>query len=184
LALGKVFGHIEAGLIASHSAAFIKSILLRSARMPAADTERAVQLQGRRQWRNLWSALREAAPTYNLTGLTLQISLPQLHESFHAHWKSNDATTASDMWRITLPLRLDNNVIGRLIVSGSNNETEALAEMRQLLDFLEPIQGQISDLVHNIEAPQSTLEWVPSPQAAEDTGVSHSSIEAIPGATN
>jgi UDP-GlcNAc:undecaprenyl-phosphate GlcNAc-1-phosphate transferase len=182
LALAKVFGHVEAGLIASHSVTQFKSVLLRSARLPAADTERAVQLQGRRKWRNLWMALREAAPVYNLSGLTLQISLPQLHESFHAHWKSNDAPAAGETWRVTLPLKFDNHLIGRLIVSGSNSEAETLSDMRQLLDFLEPIQGQISDLVHNIEAPQPESDWIPAGPATEAGAISHRPLNPIPGA--
>jgi UDP-GlcNAc:undecaprenyl-phosphate GlcNAc-1-phosphate transferase len=181
LALARVFGHIEAGLIASHSTAFVKAILLRSARRPAADTERAVQLQGRRKWRNLWMALREAAPTYNLTGLTLQISLPQLHESFHAHWKSNDSPAGEDIWRVMLPLKFDNQLIGRLIVSGSNDESETLADMRQLLDFLEPIQGQIADLVHNIEEPESASTWTVATASADAKGISHRPLEPVPG---
>jgi UDP-GlcNAc:undecaprenyl-phosphate/decaprenyl-phosphate GlcNAc-1-phosphate transferase len=178
LALARVFGHIEAGLVASYAMALIKGILLRGARLPAADTERAVHLQGRRKWRNLWMALREAAPIYNLTGLTLQISLPQFHESFHAHWKSNDSPT--DIWRVTLPLKFDNQLIGRLIVSGANNESETLADMRQLLDFLEPIQGQIADLVHNIEVPDSQSSWVAATQVADANEISDRSLDPIP----
>jgi hypothetical protein len=126
-------------------------------------------------------ALREAAPTYNLTGITLQISLPQLHESFHAHWKSNESPAVENIWRVTLPLKFENQLIGRLIVSGSSDESETLAEMRQLLDFLEPIQGQIADLVQNIEEPESASTWTAATQSAEANGATKLSLEPIPG---
>src|SRR5262245_22249727 len=74
LAAARVFGHAEAALIASHLRATGRLVLRRFWRSGGADvnhTDHVVQIQGRRHWNVLWSALREAAPVYNLAGLKL-----------------------------------------------------------------------------------------------------------------
>jgi UDP-GlcNAc:undecaprenyl-phosphate GlcNAc-1-phosphate transferase len=182
LAAARVFGHIEAGLIASHSAAFAKSVLNRSARRPPIETERAVQLQGRREWRNLWLALREAAPNYNLTGLTLQIAVPHLHESFHAKWTSPESTDVSNTWRLTLPLQLDGQPIGKLLVVGSNGDAQTLTDIRQLLDFLDPIQGQIAEIVQNSELPESPTKRITPDVAPVPDRNPNRPLHPVPGA--
>jgi UDP-GlcNAc:undecaprenyl-phosphate GlcNAc-1-phosphate transferase len=182
LAAARVFGHIEAGLIASHSTAFAKAVFHRGARRPPVETERAVQLQGRREWRNLWLALREAASTYNLTGLTLQIAVPHLHESFHAKWTSPDCNDVGNTWRITLPLQLDRQPIGKLLVVGSNNDAQTLTDIRQLLDFLEPIQGQIAEIIQNSEMTETPVKRIsPDVDPVTDRN-STGTLRPVPGA--
>jgi UDP-GlcNAc:undecaprenyl-phosphate/decaprenyl-phosphate GlcNAc-1-phosphate transferase len=181
LAAARVFGHIEAGLIASHSAALAKSVLNRSARRPPVETERSVQLQGRREWRNLWLALREAAPNYNLTGLTLQIAVPHLHESFHAKWASPESTDVGNSWRISLPLQLDGQPIGKLLVVGSSADSQPLTDIRQLVDFLEPIQGQIIEIVQSSGLPENSGKRI-LPEIAPVTDRSpNRPLQSIPG---
>ena len=182
LAAARVFGHIEAGLIASHSAAFAKSVLHRGARRPPVETERAVQLQGRREWRNLWLALREAAPNYSLTGLTLQIAVPRLHESFHAKWTSPESTDVSNTWRITLPLQLDGQPLGKLLVVGSTSDAQSFTDIRQFLDFLEPIQGQIAEIVQNSELPATPATRVTQDVAAVTDHNPSRPLHSVPGA--
>ncbi len=83
-----------------------------------------------------------------MTGLTLQIGVPQLHESFFANWKSSESTSNREAWRITLPLKLEDQSIGKLILTGSTSGPQALADMQQILDFLEPLHGRIAELLH------------------------------------
>ena len=158
LTVARVFGHVEVGLIASHSASITRSMLSRGSRGKSPDSERAVQLQGSRKWRNLWSALREAAPTYNLTGLTLQISMPHLHESFHASWKSNGSSAAQGGWRVAVPLKLEERKIGKLTLVGGSDGMQALADMRQVLDFLDPLHAQIAELIDD-EQRVAAADW-------------------------
>jgi len=150
LAVARVFGHTEAALIASHSRSFVRGLVLRGAN--GEETERSVQLQGKLKWQKIWTALREAAPLYNVAGLTLQVSIPQLHESFYATWKRNDSAAAGDdLWRMTLPLMLDEKPIGKLTVVGATAGRQALADMQQLLDYLESLESEIADVVADDE---------------------------------
>jgi hypothetical protein len=147
LATARVFGHTEAGLVASRSRSLVRGLILRSVRRPAAETESSVQLQGTRKWQTVWNALREAAPLYNVAGLTLQVNIPRLHESFFATWKRNDATHPDDAWRIVIPLTCEDQPIGKLSLVGSTGGVQALADMQQLLEYLEPLDGEIAQIV-------------------------------------
>jgi UDP-GlcNAc:undecaprenyl-phosphate GlcNAc-1-phosphate transferase len=150
LAAFRIFGHTEAALIASHSRSFVRGLVLRGA--AAEDTERSVQLQGKLKWQKIWTALREAAPLYNVAGLTLQVSIPQIHESFYATWKRNDsAATGDDVWRLTLPLAYEEKPIGKLTLVGATAGREALADMQQMLDYLDSLDAEIADVVADEE---------------------------------
>jgi UDP-GlcNAc:undecaprenyl-phosphate GlcNAc-1-phosphate transferase len=146
LAVARVFGHAEAALIASRSRSLVRRIVLHGVRRPDPETESAVQLQGTRKWQKVWAALREAAPLYNVAGLTLHVNIPQLHESFYATWKRNE-TAGDDTWRMTVPLVLDGRPIGKLALVGASIGRSAVADMQQLLDYLEPLDAEIAQIV-------------------------------------
>ena len=148
LAGARVFGHTEAALLASHSRSLVRRIVLPAVRGEARETERTVQLQGKRKWQKVWAALREAAPLYDVAGLTLQVSIPQLHESFYATWKRNEAAAGGDdAWRITLPLVLDDRPIGKLSLIGTAGGRQALVDMQQMLDYLETLDAEIAEIL-------------------------------------
>jgi UDP-GlcNAc:undecaprenyl-phosphate GlcNAc-1-phosphate transferase len=153
LATARVFGHAEAALIASHSRSLMRGIVPRRVRGGdhAPEAESTVQLQGTRKWQKVWAALREAAPVYNVAGLTLHISIPHLHESFYANWKRSDVPAGDDAWRISLPLVLDGRPIGKLSLMGGACDRPAVADMQQLLEFLESLDAEIAEIVADRE---------------------------------
>jgi UDP-GlcNAc:undecaprenyl-phosphate GlcNAc-1-phosphate transferase len=156
LAAARVFGHTEAVLVASRSRSLVRGLILRSVRRPALETESSVQLQGTRKWQTVWNALRESAPLYNVAGITLQVNIPRLHESFFATWKRNDATHGDDTWRMTIPLAYEDQHIGKLSLVGATGGGQALADMQQLLDYLEPLDGEIAQIVAGDEYASAT----------------------------
>jgi UDP-GlcNAc:undecaprenyl-phosphate GlcNAc-1-phosphate transferase len=158
LATARVFGHAEAALVAKQSLSLGRKLVSRGVRRPAPEVENAVQLQGSRKWQTLWLALREAAPTYNLVGLTLQISIPKLHESFFASWKRNDLDVAGNNWRVTLPLMLDERPIGKLSIIGGSAGAQAVTDMQQLFEFLDSLHSDIARIVLGDEQP-APVEW-------------------------
>ncbi len=155
LAGARVFGHAEAALVASQVKASARG-LWRHVRPAPADadhyTDHAIQIQGRRQWNVLWSALREAAPVYNLGGLKLNVNIPHLHESFFATWTGSDLPHDAAVWRISLPLRCGDRPVGKLVVEGRSAGAEGLADMQQVLDFLEPLEAEIARIVDDAES--------------------------------
>ena len=151
LAAARVFGHAEAALVVSRSRSLVRGLVLRTVRRHTSETESAVQVQGTRKWQRVWGALREAAPLYNVAGLTLQVNIPRLHESFYATWKRTDAAYSEDVWRMSIPLVHDGQSIGRLSLVGSTGGEQALADMQQLLEYLEPLDGEIAQIVADDE---------------------------------
>jgi UDP-GlcNAc:undecaprenyl-phosphate/decaprenyl-phosphate GlcNAc-1-phosphate transferase len=147
LAAARIFGHAEAALVASRSRSLVRSIVSHGVRSARPETESAVHVQGTRKWQKLWVALREAAPNYNVSGLTLNIAIPMLHESFYATWKSKEAMPSENVWRVTLPLTLENRSIGQLSLVGAADGRQAMIEIQQLLDYLDTLHGQIDHIV-------------------------------------
>jgi UDP-GlcNAc:undecaprenyl-phosphate GlcNAc-1-phosphate transferase len=147
LAAARIFGHAEAALIVSHSRSLMRGIVPQRVRRLTAEAESAVQLQGTREWQKVWTALREAAPRYNVAGLTLQVNIPSLHESFYANWKRHESPAPDDAWRITVPLVLDDRPIGKVSVLGGAADRHALTDMQHLLDFLESLDAEIAQIV-------------------------------------
>jgi UDP-GlcNAc:undecaprenyl-phosphate GlcNAc-1-phosphate transferase len=171
LAMARVFGHAEAALIASHLRAMGRGAwrrVLPTAVQQESHADHAVQIQGRRQWSVLWAALREAAPVYNLVGLKLNVNIPHLHESFFASWRASEATAEEGLWRMALPLICGDRPVGRLLVEGKSAGAQCLAEMQQVLDFLEPLEAEIARIVDDVEQPaacddKSALHPEPKP---------------------
>lgn len=154
LAISRVFGHAEIALLSSHFRRMSRGAL-RHVHLTAADDEeganQAIQIQGRRHWNVLWSALREAAAVHNLSSLKLNINIPHLHESFYAAWKASDDPGDETAWRMAVPLNYEDRPIGRLLVAGRPGPNN-IREMQQMLDFLEPLEAEMARLVEEVEA--------------------------------
>lgn len=178
LAGARVFGHAEAALVASHVRASARNFWrrLRPATAESGDhTDQAIQIQGRRQWSVLWTALREAAPVYNLGGLKLNVNMPHLHESFFASWRATDSQGGGGVWRIALPLTCGDRPVGKLLVEGRSSGAQGLMEMQQVLDFLEPLETEIQRIVDDAESLLSAGEAT----RMRPPGVRASTIEAV-----
>jgi UDP-GlcNAc:undecaprenyl-phosphate GlcNAc-1-phosphate transferase len=165
LAIARIFGHAEVALIASHS----RSLMRRGVGRAAADRESSVQLQGRRKWQTVWTALREAAPAYNIAGLTLQVSIPYLHESFYATWNRNDVVPNDNVWRLALPLMHNDRPIGKLSLVGGSGGMQAIADVQQLLDFLEAFQSEIRHIVADDQPGAAPIYGPPIPELVGHT---------------
>lgn len=149
----RIFGHAEAMLIASHVRGAMRTSLLGRLRPRSGGTEKSVTLQGDRKWEKIWLGLREAAPVYNMAAIKLNVSIPNLHESFYAAWKSDDFDNASDAWHMSIPLRLAGQTIGKISVTGQSSGREGLQEIQQVVDFLEPLESEIENFLGSVEPP-------------------------------
>jgi UDP-GlcNAc:undecaprenyl-phosphate GlcNAc-1-phosphate transferase len=180
LAATRVFGHAELALLASHARSLFKSwyrVLRPSANQGPLPADHAIQLQGRRQWKVVWSALREAAPVHNLAGLKLNVNIPDLHESFYAAWKRPGGGASDGTWRLTVPLMYRERTIGKLSILGGSVGSQALADVQHFLDFLEPLDEEIARLVED-RSPQVS---VAPPIRAANSSLTGSLAPAISG---
>lgn len=142
----RIFGHAEVALVAKRSMSLGRKLLSQGPLRPHSPLDNAVQLQGSRAWQTLWDALREAAPNYRIAGLTLQVSIPALHESFFAEWNADYDKVKHEPWRLSLPLSLEARPIGKLTVVGTAHGNEAIADLQQLCEYLNFLHEEIAQI--------------------------------------
>ncbi len=154
----KTFGHIEFSLMSSRVRESAISLSPSRTKIPEAK-QRAVQLQGSREWDRLWAAMTEAAEDYCLTKMKLSISIPQLHEVFYGSWESaNKSDVDSDMlWSVVHPLIVDGKKVGHVEFTGSPDarQPSTPAHIMQVLDFFEPIEDDVHHIREQISADQA-----------------------------
>ncbi|MEM6798925.1 MAG: hypothetical protein AAF589_05375, partial [Planctomycetota bacterium] len=153
----KTFGHIEFSLMSSRFRESAASLATSRTGM-AVPKQRAVQLQGSREWDRLWAAMTEAADDYRLVKMKLSISIPQLHEVFYGSWESatKPEVEADELWSVIHPLIVDGQKVGHVELKGlpDPNRASTPAHMIQVLEFLEPIEDDVRYIREQISADQ------------------------------
>ncbi|TWT78416.1 WecA-like glycosyltransferase [Posidoniimonas polymericola] len=147
LASLRVFGHTEVSLVLHQLAKRVRS-LRKAPATPTADdkTHHSIQLQGSRAWRDLWQGMCEQAPNHDVRCLRLTINIPRLHEHFYAAWEDSQAVRTDNEWAIVVPLTYRGAAVGKLSLKGSPT-AGGLDSMRDVLDFLEPVEQQLASLI-------------------------------------
>lgn len=154
----RVFGHVELMLLNRQIMGIGRSIVGRADQGPSQATHR---LQGSLAWEEkIWNALVESADRFNLTKIRLNLYLPHLHEDFYATW-SRRAAGGHKTWRIDLPLVADGMTIGYLHVIGNQDPRATSAQLSSFLDFIEPLESQIHELLNLRPTPLAPVQ-VPS----------------------
>jgi len=143
----RIFGHVELLLLNSKMMGFGRALVKWGGVRRVNQTSQ--QLQGKLQWEEkVWMALVESTERFGITQMKLNLYLPQLHEDFHASWKSPNEDSAQQQWRLQLPLTTSEMIIGTLHVVGTQNPNRAAsAQLTEFLDFLEPLESQLASLL-------------------------------------
>jgi UDP-GlcNAc:undecaprenyl-phosphate GlcNAc-1-phosphate transferase len=154
----RCFGHSECSLLFRQSKLLVRSLLpgVRQTHLPS--QQLATHMNGTREWDDLWQMLIRYAEGSDVSGVRLNVSLPSLHEEFHATWnrrRDGDANH-NQRWSTAWPLRIHGETVGRLEISGlcaRESGCQSLSDVlsglvffeRQLLLLLEkPPQTQAS----------------------------------------
>jgi UDP-GlcNAc:undecaprenyl-phosphate GlcNAc-1-phosphate transferase len=165
LITSRLFGHVELMLINRQLLGIGRSIVSGGEEKASQSTHR---LQGSLQWEEkIWNALVESAERFNLTRIRLNLYLPHLHEDFYATWRRRAAVSSTMAWRIDLPLVAEGVTIGFLHVTGSQDPRLASAHLSSFLDFIEPLEAQIQELLSIKSEPLSPP--VPAAATAESS---------------
>lgn len=148
LVFTRTFGHIEFALVRDRMKYYAKSLVGGDTDDATKLRESCIQLQGSREWRKLWAAIVEAAERHQLLKLQLSIHMPAIHEAFYANWEcpKQSKPDAERSWRISHPLVVDGDVIGKLEIVGRVSEGSTIAQVIQALEFLEPIEDDIRQI--------------------------------------
>ncbi len=146
LAVTRVFGHSEVALIASHSKRVVRRLTKRAISSSVATQESSIQLQGQRNWQNIWTGLRESMPRFHVVSLSMHLNIPQLQEAFFANW-NDDNCSATDRWLLAIPIKCEEHVIGKLSLQGASHGHQALDDMQELLGLLGTLDWQIKSMM-------------------------------------
>ncbi len=159
----RVFGHVELMLLNSRLVGLGRSIVSFNDK-DERPTHSSHQLQGSLQWEEkIWNALVESAERFDLTRLRLNLYLPHLHEDFYATWSRKTPVVSSKTWRMDLPLLVDGATIGHLHVIGHQDVRGASAQLSSFLDFVEPLEAQIHELLAIANRKGETKSPIASP---------------------
>lgn len=102
-------------------------------------TKDEYQLQGTRDWGQLFQVAQDFAEAHGLDKVRIDINAPWLHESYHAVWKSRSAklVESQDEWGAQFPLIIHERVFGRVEVFSLTRAAEAYRCLPKLMNLLE-----------------------------------------------
>ena len=145
LVITRVFGHVEFVLLNTRLFGFGRFLPFGTTQESRDDVQHTqVRMQGTRQWEELWGALVDSAEKFHLVKMQLNLSLPQLHESFFATWSRWGKHRREMTWQTDIPLIVEGQPVGRLNVTGLQNALYASSEMSLFIDFVETLESQLT----------------------------------------
>lgn len=145
LVLTRSFGHAELSLLIRRFANFAEGLVTPSHKCEQKSQQRNVQLQGSREWQQVWDTLVEFAQKYGLAQVKLDLNISWLHEGYHGTWSTVRLPEKVDQMSLRIPLvafdpKLQKDrVVGRL-------EAIARGDQPTVYDTLERLAQQIADL--------------------------------------
>ncbi|MFO0944592.1 MAG: MraY family glycosyltransferase [Planctomycetota bacterium] len=147
-----VFGHAEFMLLVTHGRNFLTSVF-KPISKPAANSKRInIQLQGSRNWEEIWDQLQHSAELLEFNSVKLDVNLPALHEGYHGAWHRTDKRIVQEeCWMTVVPIVVNGRAIGRLEISGTRRpQASVYGRMGQLADLLESIESRILDMMKDM----------------------------------
>lgn len=160
---GRLFGVAEVHLVSNKARAIGKSLVGgKNGVYENGIHQSTVQIQGNRNWKEIWDELCEFAADHELNQITFDINLPWLHESFHASRRRTDTSPSeSEEWHAEIPLIVDDKIFGRVELVASKNcrvsHHDIISNLMKLSADIEPILRKTSGLgIESSEQPAAT----------------------------
>ena len=151
LIASQAFGHVEGRMLLSR----IKSLLLSR---DGSTQNSSFQLQGSREWDIIWQSLVEYSEKNQLVELKLDINLAAAQEGYHASWRRPCNSEKRERWQTVIPLFAGEHVVGRLVAHGRHHPgVSTCTAIDQLINFLEPIEGEVVALATQSKAESSEV---------------------------
>ncbi len=141
----RTFGFGEMQLLATNLRSFTQWILPLRPMLPP--QHRAVHLQGSRHWENLWDTLMQFTDEYNLTRVRLDVTIPSVHEDYHAAWIRPSYDDRWPQWQTEIPLRRGEQPLGQLVVAGLHDGFSACNLIAKFMDALREFELRFEETV-------------------------------------
>lgn len=139
LVVTQAFGHVEFLMMITRAKGLVMRLFFRNS-----PSQYLFQLQGSRDWNNLWQSVTEYAEKMKLVEVRLDINLAARQEGFHAKWHGTSLCEKRERWSADIPLFARDHLIGNLKVTGNKPEGITSCELiQQFMDMLEPLESEI-----------------------------------------
>jgi UDP-GlcNAc:undecaprenyl-phosphate GlcNAc-1-phosphate transferase len=153
LVMTRSFGHAELSLLIRRLANFAEGLITPSKKCEERTQVRHVQLQGNRQWIQVWEGLVEFAQKHELSQVKMDLSISWMHEGYHGVWNSVRLPDKVDQMHLRIPLvafdpklNRDRN-IGRLEIIARGDHPRIYDTLDLLADRLADLRPQLTELV-------------------------------------
>ncbi len=164
LIFSRLFGWVELLLLNSRLLGFGRRLSPFAAKTTGDIRHTSMALQGTLKWEEWWGTLAESAAKFHVVKMRLNLSLPRLHEEFYATWQKAGNHRRELLWQADIPLVVSGHPVGRLCVTGMQNENLASREMNQFIEFVETLETQLGSLIdEGLAASGKRLETVARP---------------------
>ncbi|MBS0209184.1 MAG: undecaprenyl/decaprenyl-phosphate alpha-N-acetylglucosaminyl 1-phosphate transferase [Planctomycetes bacterium] len=140
------FGGVELTLVANSMRNLGASILTPPWQRNEAPESTTLRLQGSRDWESLWRLALSAADDMHLSYMSLNLSLPWLHEGFHASWKSAQHARRENKWYFEIPLYADTRLVGQLKMAGQLDPHAATERAARLAEWVARFESSLAEL--------------------------------------
>lgn len=146
-----VFGHAEF-LLLVNLFKNLAAVTLKPVARPTGNARHVrIQLQGSRNWDDIWEQLKQSAELLELTSVKLDVNLPALHEGYHAAWQRSEAGVEDESWTTDLPILVKGRRIGRLEISGTRYpDGSVYGWLGQLAELLDSVELRIGELMKDL----------------------------------
>lgn len=146
LVASRIFGYAEYLLLRNRMLELGRS-LIRQGRRDNDHLESSVQIQGSRDWNDLWCRLRELVDR-QIVRVRLDLDLPRLQEGFHARWERAGEHDETLAFQQQFPVIVDEHVIGRLEVVGLLDGVDAETSQHSALKLLDFVRLEAAGLLN------------------------------------
>ena len=170
MVMGRLFGVAEVELMSNKARSIGASFLGKNKDQQKDYSESAVQLQGSRDWGEIWNELLEFSDENDLNQITFDINLPWIHESFHAKKRRNGAAREENAeWYAEVPLLVDGKIYGRveILADRSKDHYAIISNLLKATEDLEPLLKEKSSL-HSL--PSKSVKLDSAGEAARVSG--------------
>ena len=132
-----LFGRAEYRLIYEQVRALVAH---RPSAEGRSDADMSLHLQGCALWDPLWRDLVAVGRMNGVAGITLDIDMPWLGESFHAHWNSGHHAADQEVWRVDIPIVAQGRVIAHFHLESYSLDKHSWQILAQFQPYIDRVQ--------------------------------------------
>lgn len=132
-----LFGRAECRLIYEQVRALVAH---RPSAEGRSDADMSLHLQGCALWDPLWRDLVTVGRMNGVAGITLDIDMPWLQESFHAHWNSGRHVGEQEAWRVDIPIVAQGRVLAHFHLESHATDVHSWQIIAQFQPYIDRVQ--------------------------------------------